>query len=356
MESRGFARRKVSSAASFAPLRNRSKRSLTKWLPLFIILTLAAPTFAQRVQNASKSCSWASPCTAPFSNNVSAGDSIAVAVKVSAWEKGPQTPAVSDSQGNQYGLVSSVSDPSTLDRIFLFCTPKALAGADSITSTIPIANNQDMLTLEFQGSCAVESSATATGTSTSATTQSIPAHSGDFLVGIGTSKYADTFEPTAGFTKEGNLGDMVIADSLQTISGNAVVTFTLGSSTNWTAQLVAFSSTPSSGFSITTTLKWDDGTPVAGTIAISQQVSASPLTMNSLGSFPLDTNGMVTGNVNPNFALPLTFIVTLLDSTGAAVNSMTVFANNQVVQTAPRTLNASIVLAKSNAAVQSVSF
>lgn len=350
-----LARRKISCAANFALLRSRSKRGLIKWLPLFV-LTLAAPTFAQRIQSASESCSWATSCTTPFLKNVAAGDSIAVVVKVSAWETGPQPPAVSDSQGNRYGVVISGSAPSAAYQVFLFCAPKASAGADSITSTIPIANNQDMVTLEFQGSCAVDSSTTASGISTSATTQSIPAHSGDFIVGVGASKYADTFKPTAGFTAEGNLGDIVVADSSQTTTGNADVTFTLGSSTSWTALLVAFSSAPSSGFSITATLKWDDGTPVAGTIAISQQVSTSPLTMNSLGTFPLDTSGMSTGNVNPNFALPLTFIITLINPAGAVVNSITLFANNQILQTAPYTFNASIVLAKSNAAVQSVSF
>jgi hypothetical protein len=346
-------RRTVCRATDFEQPRS-DKRNPTKWLLLFV-LVIAFPTFAQRVQNGSKSCAWTTSCTASFATNVTTGDSVAVAVSVSAWGTGPQTPAVSDSQGNQYVAVSSVSNPSS-QQVFLFCAPIATAGADSITSTIGRANNQAMVTLEFQGSCAVDGSTAAIGNSSSATTQSIPAHSGDFLVGVATSQYADTFHPAAGFVADSSLGNIAMADSLQGTADSAAVTFTLGNSTNWTAQLVAFITTTPSAYSITATLTWDDGTPIAGTVAIAQQISTNPLTANSLGSFRLDANGTATGNLTPNLALPLTFVVTLINPAGTVVNSMTLFANNQILQGAPHVFHPLIVLTKSSATVKSVSF
>src|SRR5262249_21781404 len=149
---------------------------------------------------------------------------------------------------------------------------------------------------------------------------------------------------------------MVIADAPQNAASNLSASFALGSSTDWTALLVAFSSATSVPFSVNATFKWDDATAVAGTITMAQGASTSPLTMTSLGSFPLDSSGVAKGTVNPNPALPLTFYVTLINPAGTVVNSMMLFANAQMLQGLPHTFNPTITLAKSNAVVNSVTF
>lgn len=112
----------------------------------------------------------------------------------------------------------------------------------------------------------------------------------------------------------------------------------------------------SPSFQFTATLKWDDGTAVAGTVVVAQETPANPLTTNWLGSFPLDSNGVATGTVTPNLSAPLIFSVTLVNPANAVVNSMNLFATTQILQSLPHTLNPSVVLAKANAALKSASF
>lgn len=325
------------------------------WLGILLFAPATPPTFAQRVQIGSESCSWTTKCSATFSKGVAFGDSVAVAVKVSDWETGAQTPAVTDSQGSSYALVKSATNTAALYQIFVFCATAASAGATSVSSTIPVKNSQDVAAAEFQGSCAVDQSTAATGASTAAATSSVSVQTGDFLFGVGASKYGETFHPGTGFTLGNALSDLVTADSLESAAANASLTFNLSGSTNWTAILVAFSPASSSGYSITATVRWDDGTAVAGTVSISQETSTNPLSLNSLGSFPL-VNGVATGTLNPNLALPLTFFVSLVDTTGTVVNSLTLFSSPQLLQGISHNINASIVLSKANATVESVSF
>jgi hypothetical protein len=112
----------------------------------------------------------------------------------------------------------------------------------------------------------------------------------------------------------------------------------------------------SPSYQFTAKLMWDDGTPVAGTVAIAQQTSTNPVALNSLGSFNLNINGVAAGSVNLNLAVPLTFQVTLMDPNGTVVSSATLFGNSQIMQLLPHIFNPSVVLAKSNAAVKSFSF
>lgn len=317
---------------------------------LVFLLATASAAFAQRVQSGSNSCSWTKSCTVSFSSSVSAGDAIAAAVTVSTWETGPQVPVLADTQGDTFTLVNSVAST------FLFCAPKAVGGADSVSSSIAIAQVQAIVSLEFQGTCSVDQSTSATGSSTSAATPSIAVQAGDFLVAAATSQYRETFKASPGFTVEPGPGTLVIADAPQSAAGYASVTFTLGNSTGWTALLVAFSSTPTATFNVNATLSWNDGTPVARTVTISQQVSANPLTLNSLGSFTLNSSGVAQGPVTINTSLPLTFLVTLVNPSGSVVNSINLFASSQILQTLPHTLSASIVLSKADGSVMSASF
>jgi hypothetical protein len=56
------------------------------------------------------------------------------------------------------------------------------------------------------------------------------------------------------------------------------------------------------------------------------------------------------------FLSPLIFQVTLTNPNGTVVNSLTLFGNTQIMQLLPHPFKPSIVLAKSNAAVESISF
>jgi hypothetical protein len=314
------------------------------------LMVAAAPAFAQRVQSIGSSCASSTSCTATFARNVTAGDAVAVAVMVGPGTATPENPVIADSQGNSYSLVASNSST------FVFCTPKITSGTDSVSSELAAAQVQSMSAMEFQGGCAVDQMATAGGSSTSAKPSGISARAGDFVLAVATTPTANTFQVSSGYSPAHGTTTVATADLVQATDGTASVSFTLGQSSSWTAFLIALSPTPPSNptFDITATLQWDDGTPVTGSVTIAQE--SAPNATNSLGSFQLSSSGIAQGTVTPNLALPLTFFISLFNTSGTAVSSLPVFTSMRIIEALPRTLNPSIVLMKSNGSVKSVSF
>jgi Malectin domain len=112
----------------------------------------------------------------------------------------------------------------------------------------------------------------------------------------------------------------------------------------------------SSSFQLTAQLKWDDGTPVTGTVVVAQETSVSPPTSNSLGSFALAANGTATGSLTPDLTLPLTFSLTLINSTGVIENTLTFSSDLMTINAFPHAVNASLVFSKSSGTVESFTF
>ena len=113
---------------------------------------------------------------------------------------------------------------------------------------------------------------------------------------------------------------------------------------------------PSPTFQVAAKLKWDDGTPIAGTVLVTQEISTNPVTSQSLGSFPLDANGTATASLAPDLTQPLTFSFALIAPTGAIAGTLTVSCTALALTAFPRTLNPSIILNRSSATVKSISF
>jgi hypothetical protein len=107
---------------------------------------------------------------------------------------------------------------------------------------------------------------------------------------------------------------------------------------------------------ITARLLWTDGTPVLGTLVVSQLVSSASKTWQSLGSLSLNNSGVASGTVtwNPNDLL--TFSFTLLDTSGNSINSMTQTITNAQIATLPVNLSPTIVFDKVSKAIKSLSF
>jgi hypothetical protein len=113
---------------------------------------------------------------------------------------------------------------------------------------------------------------------------------------------------------------------------------------------------PSPTFQVAAKLKWDDGTPIAGTVLVTQEISTNPPTSQSLGSFPLDANGTATASLAPDLTQPLTFSFALIAPTGSIAGTLTVSCTALALTAFPRTLNPSIILNRSSATVKSISF
>ena len=117
-------------------------------------------------------------------------------------------------------------------------------------------------------------------------------------------------------------------------------------------QTGSVSQTPGT-LSLSATLTWDDGTPVAGSLNLSQVAGTSPRT---LGTFAINSSGSASGTVNIDLTQPdpLTFQVVLMGPNNTALGAPATF---QVVRMMfPSTMTgimAKIVLAKSTTTIKS---
>lgn len=128
----------------------------------------------------------------------------------------------------------------------------------------------------------------------------------------------------------------------------------------WTIELdnlmyqVANSSAAPGMLNLSATLMWDDGTPVAGSLNLSQ-LGASGLQIN-LGTFAISSSGSASGTVKIDLTQPdpLTFQVFLVGTNNAIVGAPATF---QVIKMMfPSTLtgmNGKIVLSKSTTTIKS---
>ncbi len=112
----------------------------------------------------------------------------------------------------------------------------------------------------------------------------------------------------------------------------------------------------SSSFQFTALLKWDDGTPVTGSVAVAQETSNNPPTSNPLGSFALAANGTATGGLTPDLTLPMTFSITLINSAGVIDNTLTFSSDLMTINAFPHAVSASLVFSKASGTVESFTF
>lgn len=102
------------------------------------------------------------------------------------------------------------------------------------------------------------------------------------------------------------------------------------------------------------TLTWDDGTPVTGSLALTQITGTNA--SHSLGTFPINSSGVVSGTIKIDLTQPdpLTFQVVLLSPSNTQVGNSVTFQVLKVMFPASATgINAKIVLAKATTAIKS---
>lgn len=102
------------------------------------------------------------------------------------------------------------------------------------------------------------------------------------------------------------------------------------------------------------TLTWDDGSPVAGSLILSQLTG--PGSSTQLGMFAINSSGGASGTVNIDLTQPdpLTFQVVLLGTNNAAVGAPATFQVSRIMFPSNLTgINAKIILSKSTMTIKS---
>ena len=125
----------------------------------------------------------------------------------------------------------------------------------------------------------------------------------------------------------------------------------------WTIQLdnITYQSAPALGtLNASASLTWDDGTPVAGSLVLAQLMA--PTTPSALGTFPISSNGTVSGTIKIDLSQPdpLTFQIVLAGPTQTTTAPQALF---QVIKamfpTNATGINAKIVLWKATTTIKS---
>jgi len=122
---------------------------------------------------------------------------------------------------------------------------------------------------------------------------------------------------------------------------------------NITYQTGSVSLTPGT-LNLSATLTWDDGTPVAGSLNLSQLTGTGLQT--ALGTFTINSSGSASGTVTIDLTQsdPLTFQVLLLGTNSTAVGSPAIFQVGKLMFPANLTgINAKIILSKSTMTIKS---
>jgi hypothetical protein len=126
----------------------------------------------------------------------------------------------------------------------------------------------------------------------------------------------------------------------------------------WTIQLdnityQALSSPAVSGkLAVSGSLSWDDSTPVAGSVTLLQILG--PSSQRTLGTFPVSSNGTVSGTITIDLTQPdpLTFQILLLGPTNANVGSTTFQVIKAMFPATATGISAKIVLWKATSTIK----
>lgn len=122
---------------------------------------------------------------------------------------------------------------------------------------------------------------------------------------------------------------------------------------NLTYQMTTVTTSTSGSLTATAALTWDDGRPVAGSVALSQLTGSN--TSKSLGIFPINSSGVVTGTIKIDLTQPdpLTFQVSLLGANNTPVGASATFQVLKIMFPSSATgINAKIVLAKATLTIK----
>ena len=213
-----------------------------------------------RVQSNAVASSGVSSLSTSFPAANAAGNLIIAFVRMSTTS---QAVSVSDSAGNVYNLAVSQAQASGNFQTQIFYAANIKGGANTVQATFSSTNSYPFLAIyEYHGVSTLDQTAAAQGSSStpnSGSTTTTASANELVFAGLGLAYNSSaTVSPGSGYTLEqqdavANTGRAATEDLLATASGNYAASFTLSSSTDWSAVVATFvaSSSPSP-LSITT--------------------------------------------------------------------------------------------------------
>jgi hypothetical protein len=298
------------------------------WLLLLTILPLTSSTlYAQQptlvnqmcviVQVAGQQASY----TCTFKNPALAGDTI-------VFPEVGQVASIADPQGGTW--IKDVSIPQ-----LGFWHKVAIGGETAETITMVSPGSLNGVFAEYPPSSSVTVSAIAHGTGTAPLSASLPAPAGAVVIGFG-SQWTNSYQgPSAAGTRfsfEAD-GGLWLEDQQIAAAGTPQSSATYSAAVNWFTGVAVLNTAPppppppplqSVNFTFSGTLTWsdpgqpDDGSPIAGSVQVSEYNPPANAVWNTLGTATPDASGNISGTVSlsTNFADFPTIQFVLLNAAG----------------------------------------
>jgi hypothetical protein len=244
------------------------------------LLLMGIPGYAQSgtitlVQHASKDAGSTTSSTLGFGATNTTGNFIVVCVRAGALN---EVITVSDTRANIYRKAIQFNQTADGFTGAIFYAERIAAGANSVTVSDSISGTLRFSILEYAGvatsaSLDVATAAQGHGTSASSAPSVNTTANGDLLIGTMMTGNNDNFTAGAGYKIEesapgqGN-AKLIVEDQIQSISGGATATATIGSTDDWAAGLAAFKAGNGTGGPAPTITGLNPTSGVAGTSVV----------------------------------------------------------------------------------------
>lgn len=342
-------------------LRLLTFNGLGRFRMLVAVLTFlsAGPAWAAPVQKIVCSVSGA-PFTCTLTNPVQAGDLLVFEF----WSYTAPS-QISDTLGSQWKIAAGP--------LSIYSTAYAVAPAAGLVTVRESSSSTygAGALFEYAGFSAVDASAAQTfgsGTQISCGPSSTTTPN-DLVVGWVRGNNGQPFGAGTGFVMEATTSDLAFEDGVQSAVGPVSATFSQPSwASGGTCLMAAFKPSASTTVQsnlitvgLSGALNWDSGSPIAGSVVISQILSSG--TKQRLASLPIASNGTVSGTITFDASVqPLVLETDLLDPSSNLIDSITLNSSSSspLSQTTTtilllmKSVNARVVLYQATVALKSI--
>jgi hypothetical protein len=265
---------------------------------LVAALVMATPLCAQTLAQpaASEDCGSSQSCSVHLASNVTAGNTLIAVVRIGQVTSVSGT-TITDTMANTWVLDAYQAQTADVHLLAVYRAATAKAGSTTFTVSNKAAQTMRIISLsEISGlaSGSPDAALTAAGSGTLAKTNALTtSHPGDYVLVAASTANNQSFSTTQPFHIESQAtkGAYADADAAATQTSTMTPSIAFSVSDEWAAVSIAYESTATAQIPIDLTLKYDDGSPVAGTAVLS---SLANNTKTTLQTWTIGSNGAVT--------------------------------------------------------------
>lgn len=289
--------------------------------------------------------------SATYNSAQTAGNMNVVAI---GWDSSFITlKTLTDSKGNSYKLAVSYVDSTGITQAIYYAPNivAAAAGANRVTATLSASTDwPDLRILEYSGVNTLDKTASAKGTTTTASSGSVTTTQADELLFGAVYTYGTTNGPGSGYTSRVETGDSDLAEDEVVFTTGLYTAKASMDGQEWVAQLATFYSSGTGGTTLPAPTGLTTSTASTSQINLSWTASSGATSYNVLrsttsgGPYTSIASGVITTSyTNTGLSAGTTYyyVVQAANSTGMSGNSSQ--ASTTTVAAAPAGLTATAV-------------